>query len=141
MSKTTRTVLLVVGIVLVAFGFLAILSIGIFFLVPGIAVLIVASGGSTPIRLAILAGAVAFVGGWILIGPHSCTESLQQITSNGGAEATSSIVCRGPLFTWHSDPGLWLALLGGSVAAAGAAWIVLRLTRRRESAPAAAPTP
>jgi hypothetical protein len=124
-----------VTVVLIAFGTLGLLSIGFPFLLLGIALAIVAQRRhETGLVAGVVAAAVGFSVGYILIAPLTCS------TSASSADPVEQTVCSNVLGIDYSgrgsyDPSLLPALLAGLVvavlAALGARWLARRLATHR----------
>ena len=132
MSKTTRTVLTIVGLAFMGLGFLTILSIGLFLFLLGIAIVLFAGPGSDAYRWSVLAGVVGFDLGWLLLGPMTCSATSAMDPSTG--EEVSTFACRGVFFTWDHQPGLWVNLVAGLAVAAIAVLVTLAISRKRDHA-------
>jgi len=128
-----------ITVVLIAFGTLGLLSIGFPFLLLGIALAIVSQRRhETGLVAGVVAAAVGFSVGYILIAPLTCS------TSASSADPVEHTVCSNILGIDYSgagsyDPSLLPALIAGLVvallAALGARWLARRLAARRTPPP------
>lgn len=135
-TKTGRSHLrywLVVGF-LIAFGFLTIFSIGLYFWFLAVALILLSPFRSRP--KVFLPGIALFLGllfGYVLVAPWSCSQSFME-NPNTGVEVTSDVVCTSPTGIEYSGPepfepdrtpALITGIITGIVAAA-ATWFVIR---------------
>lgn len=130
-----------IGVVLMAFGFLAILTIGMPFFVIG-ALLFVsgltdAQRRSPTVFWPLLASLPTFFLVYVLVAPLSCTSwAIEELTSDGRAAADSGARCSNLIGIDYSggtsyNPPLWPAVLA-AIAAAGVAGVVThRVVRTR----------
>lgn len=130
---------LVVGF-LVAFGFLAIFSIGLYFWFLAAALILLSPFRSRP--MVFLPGLALFLGmrfGYVLVAPWSCSQSFME-NPDTGVEVTSEVVCTSPTgieYSGHEPfepdrtPALFTGIVTGVIAAA-ATWLVLRSRPGRE---------
>ena len=104
---------------LVAFGIVAILSIGFVFLALGIALAALSPYRSSPrIFRTGMALVVGFLFGYLIVAPWSCTASVGFGSASG---ATTSESCRSLLGIEYSDPSPIPGLIaGGAIALLGA---------------------
>jgi hypothetical protein len=118
--------------VLIGFGLLGILSIGIPFLVLGVALVLLAPARATPERFwPPLVGIASFFLGYVLVAPYRCIETATG-TTVGGIESASQArtVCTSVLglhFTGGAGyaPSLWPAAIAGLLTLGGG-WVLSR---------------
>jgi hypothetical protein len=116
-------------VLLVAFGVLAIFSVGAPFLLNGLALAVLWPARSKPnVFWPGLAGVNAFIVGYVLIAPLSCTGS----ETPGGGGHTDCFNLLGIDYSGEIPytPALWPALLAGLAAAASVAAVTWRLASR-----------
>lgn len=128
-----------VAVILVGFGFLALFSIGLPFLLTGTAMMVVSPWRNRPqVLWPALVGVWAFVLGYLLVAPLGCTSTAVAVTA-GSPVAVSHTMCTSILGIDYSGTGTYEpSLLPALVvaAAAGAAGVVAArfLLRRRRAA-------
>jgi hypothetical protein len=124
---------------LIGYGFLGLLSIGLPFLLLGIALAILwPRRHTTGVIAAGVAAIVGFTLGYILVAPLGCT------TSGSGLHPVSHTVCTNILGINYSGagiyspsllPGLIAGLVVGVIFANGALWLARRITTRQAPPP------
>lgn len=132
-------------LLLIVFGALTGFSIGIPFLVVGLALVFLAPfRGRTRVFVSVLVGVVAFFAGFILIAPMGCTSTMTVTESPGGGRGEVSpqrTVCDNILGIDYSgtglyNPPLWPATLAGLVVAGVATTATSLLLKSRQRDPA-----
>lgn len=140
MGRTRRTEvrwgLVVGGILLMGFGFLAILSIGMPFFVVGCLLFVAGVTGvhrtNPGIFWPLINAIVVFFAVYVLVAPLACTRSAIEVLNGDGSSAgVATTSCSNLLGIEYSggisyDPPLWPAV----VAAVTAAAVTLPVTRR-----------
>jgi hypothetical protein len=128
-----------VAVLLVGFGFLGLFSVGAPFLLTGIAMIVVSPWRNRrDVLWPTLVGVWAFVLGYILIAPLSCTSTAMAVTA-GSPVAVSHTTCTNILGIDYSGTGIYnpsLVPAGFAGVAAGAAGVLSTrfLLRRRRGA-------
>lgn len=125
-------------LVLVAFGFLTIFSVGLYFWFVALALILMSPFRSRPrIFLPGIALFLGFLIGYMLIAPWGCAQSF---TSNPatGEETVSPIVCTSPIGIEYSgqepfEPSRTPALIAGGTTAAVAAAVTWAVARSNKS--------
>jgi hypothetical protein len=116
-------------ILLVAFGALAIFSIGAPFLLNGLALAVLWPARSKPnVFWAALAGVNAFIVGYVLVAPLGCTG--RELLGGGGHTTCFNLVGIDYSGEIPYTPALWPALIAGLAAAAIVAAVTWRLVTR-----------
>jgi hypothetical protein len=121
------------AVALIAFGVLGLLSVGLPFLLTGIAMAALAPRRSERVILwPALVGIWAFVLGYVLAGPIGCATTVSAAPGEATAETVS---CGNVLGLDYSggagyQPPLLPALVVGVVLAVASAWVVRRALRR-----------
>lgn len=134
--------------VLIGFGYLAIFSIGLLFLIPGVALALLAPVRRRPVVFwPAMAGIGAFLVAVVVLSPLGCsTSSTAAVPGGSGLVARSFVRCTNLLGLPYSgpapySPSLWPAFLAalavGVLTAAGGRWLARRLAPRFH--PSAAP--
>ena len=124
-------------VVLIAFGVLGLLSIGLPFLLFGLMLAIVSQRRhETGVVATGVAAIVGFMVGYILVAPTSCISS---VNSADGIEHRACTSILGFGYSGTDDSGLILGLIAGLVVAVlfglGARWLARRLASRRTPPP------
>lgn len=127
-------------LVLVAFGFLTIFSLGLYFWFMALGLILLSPFRSRPrIFLPGFALFLGFLVGYVLIAPWGCSQSFTSDPTTG-EETVTPVVCISPVGIEYSEsepfePSRTPALIAGSitgVVAAGAAWAVAWSRNDRE---------
>jgi len=129
----------IITVVLIAFGFLAALSIGQPFLMLGLAMLVLSPFRTRPLIFwPPLLAVVAYNLAYLVVAPFSCTESTDL---NGAPAATVCSSLIGIRYTGDAayNPSLLPAIAVGLAVAAITALVTFLVLRRRYSASPAAP--
>lgn len=135
--------------VLIGFGLLGILSVGLPFLCLGLALVLLAPTRSTPERFwPPLVGIASFFAGYFLVAPLRCTETATGAIASGVESISRDHTVCASLFGIHqsgaggANPSLWPAAIAGLLAL-GAAWAVARflILRARGRTPSIPPAP
>lgn len=125
----------VLAAVLVAFGYLALFSIGAPFVLTGLAMIVVGRWRRNPaVVWPALIGVWAFVVGYVLVAPLGCTTSGGPAPALRGASsspALSHTVCTNILGIDYSGTGIYNpSLIPGLLAGLAVAILAVALTRR-----------
>jgi hypothetical protein len=125
----------VLAVVLVAFGYLSLFSMGAPFVLTGLAMIVVGRWRRNPaVVWPALIGVWAFVVGYVLAAPLGCTTSGGPAPALRGASsspALSHTVCTNILGIDYSGAGIYNpSLIPGFLAGLAAAILVAALTRR-----------
>ena len=124
-------------VVLIGFGVLGILTIGLPFLLFGLMLAIVSQRRhETGVVAAGVGAIVGFMVGYILVGPTSCTSNVNSVDAIEHQVCTSIL---GVGYSGTSDSGMILGLIAGLVVAVlfalGARWLARRFASRRAAPP------
>jgi hypothetical protein len=128
-----------VAVILVAFGYLALFSIGAPFLLTGIAMMVVSPWRTRrEVLWSALVGVWVFVLGYLLVAPLGCTSRTMAVTA-GSPAAASHTTCTNILGIDYSgtgiyNPSLVPALVVAAAAGAAGALATRFLLRRRRGA-------
>ncbi|MGH2652880.1 MAG: hypothetical protein ACRDHV_00830 [Actinomycetota bacterium] len=129
---------LVVAIALALFGYLALFSIGLPFLLTGLLMLTLVAFRRRPEVIApALLWPWVFTLGYVLVAPLGCTTSATPAVANGLGVLEGATRCNALLFTYAGvapySPPIWPALVFGAALATGAALLVRRAIGRRRT--------
>jgi hypothetical protein len=137
-----------VALILLAFGYLALFSIGWPFALTGILMLaLIGERRRANVLAPALAWPWAFTLGYLLVAPIGCsTSAMPQIADGGRASVEGSTRCNALFFTYaggadYSPPLLPALLTGGALATAASLAISWAIRRRQSRGSAAASEP
>ena len=124
-----------VGVVLTLIGFLTIYSIGLPFLLTGVAMLaLVRLRSRREIVLPALAWPWLFTLGYVLVGPLGCSTSARSAGPGRPESIAGPTTCRSLFVTYEGGPSysppLWPAVVTGLVLATVAAFVIRHVVAR-----------
>ncbi|MDP8927411.1 MAG: hypothetical protein M3O70_02240 [Actinomycetota bacterium] len=136
MNDASRAIYWVFTLVLIGFGAITGLSIGMPFFVLGITLLVLAPFRERPtVFWPTLSAVISFFIGYVLVAPLRCTSRVRLSEGEAVSGQAGTVECTNLLGLDYSgtgtyNPPLWPAVLTGTLIAA-AVWILLRRTLRR----------